>query len=99
MVKEKAKAKGKASRNPTTDLRAISTHTRHYLTTHSNEISLLFHPEEQNFGRKLRKYHSILAGEASAKFSILLGDIAVFDCRISQLPNIEDRILEGMFER
>jgi tRNA(His) guanylyltransferase len=33
---------------------------------------------------------SVLAGEASAKFSILLGDGAAFDCRISQLPQIED---------
>jgi len=39
------------------------------------------------FGRKLRKYDSILAGEASAKFSLLLGAHASFDCRISQLPN------------
>lgn len=60
-----------------------------YGYTQSDEISLLFHPEEQNFGRKLRKYNSILAGEASAKFSILLGDIAAFDCRVSQLPNME----------
>jgi len=30
--------------------------------------------------------NSILAGEASAKFSLLLGDLGVFDCRISQLP-------------
>lgn len=52
----------------------------------SDEISLLFHPREDAFHRKLRKYHSILAGQASAKFSLLLGDIAAFDCRISQLP-------------
>ena len=32
---------------------------------------------------------SILAGEASAKFSLLLGDIGTFDCRISQLPSRE----------
>jgi tRNA(His) guanylyltransferase len=41
------------------------------------------------FGRKLRKYDSILAGEASAKFFLLLGAHASFDCRISQLPNAE----------
>jgi tRNA(His) 5'-end guanylyltransferase len=57
--------------------------------TQSDEISLLFHPEEQSFQRKLRKYNSILAGEASAKFSALLGDIASFDCRIAQFPNAE----------
>lgn len=55
----------------------------------SDEISLLFHRGETAFDRKLRKYTSILAGEASAKFSLLLGDIASFDCRVSQLPTIE----------
>ena len=35
----------------------------------------------------LRKYNSTLAGEASAKFTLLLGSVASFDCRISQLPN------------
>lgn len=61
-----------------------------YGYTQSDEISLLFHPEEDLFSRKIRKYNSILAGEASAKFSLLLGDIACFDCRISQLPRSED---------
>lgn len=41
----------------------------------SDEISLLFHRDETTFGRKMRKY-----------ISLLLGDIASFDCRISQLP-------------
>lgn len=58
-----------------------------YGFTQSDEISLLFHPQEDSFGRKLRKYHSVLAGEASATFSLALGSQAVFDCRISQLPN------------
>lgn len=57
-----------------------------YGYTQSDEISLLFHPDEALFARKLRKYNSVLAGEASAKFSVLLGDIGAFDCRISQLP-------------
>ena len=56
----------------------------------SDEISLLLHPLEHTFGRKLRKYTSILAGEASAAFSVLLGAIGVFDCRISQLPREQD---------
>jgi tRNA(His) 5'-end guanylyltransferase len=55
--------------------------------TQSDEISLLLHPAEDSFGRKLRKYNSILAGEASAKFSLLLGGLATFDCRIAQLPS------------
>lgn len=58
-----------------------------YGYTQSDEISLLFDPNENAFGRKLRKYDSILAGEASAKFALLLGAHAAFDCRISQLPN------------
>jgi tRNA(His) guanylyltransferase len=58
-----------------------------YGYTQSDEISLLFHPAEDAFGRKLRKYNSILAGEASARFALLLGAHAAFDCRISQLPN------------
>ncbi|MCB9352054.1 MAG: guanylyltransferase [Lewinellaceae bacterium] len=61
-----------------------------YGYTESDEISLLFSLTEQAFGRKTRKYNSILAGEASAKFSILLQDMAVFDCRISQLPTKKD---------
>ena len=61
-----------------------------YGFTESDEISLLFDINEDTFSRKLRKYNSILAGEASAKFSILLGDVAAFDCRISQLPRIQD---------
>ena len=60
-----------------------------YGYTQSDEISLLFHPNENTFGRKLRKLISILAGEASAKFSLLLGELAVFDCRNSQLPTAD----------
>ncbi len=63
-----------------------------YGYTESDEISLLFTLESQDFGRKLRKLNSILAGEASAKFSLLYGDICVFDCRISQLPQKSDVI-------
>lgn len=57
-----------------------------YGYTQSDEISLLFHPDEDSFGRKLRKFNSVLAGECSAKFSLLLGSLASFDCRVSQLP-------------
>ena len=58
-----------------------------YAYTESDEISLLFAHDERAFNRKLRKLNSILAGEASAKFSLSLGAIACFDCRISELPN------------
>lgn len=63
-----------------------------YGYTQSDEISLLFNLNENTFSRKIRKYNSILAGEASAKFSTLLGGVAVFDCRISQLPREQDVI-------
>ncbi len=63
-----------------------------YGYTQSDEISLLFHPGESSFGRKMRKYNSILAGVCSAKFSLLLNDFASFDCRISQLPTLDDVI-------
>jgi len=58
-----------------------------YAYTESDEISLLFDLDIDLFGRKIRKYNSILAGEASAKFSLLFGDIGIFDCRLCQLPN------------
>lgn len=61
-----------------------------YGYTQSDEISLLLHPNEDTFGRKLRKYISVLAGEASARFSLQLGSVGVFDCRIAQLPRQQD---------
>jgi tRNA(His) 5'-end guanylyltransferase len=60
-----------------------------YGFTQSDEISLLFGRDENSFGRKLRKLLSVLAGEASARFSLLLGSMAVFDCRIAPLPSEE----------
>ena len=57
-----------------------------YGYTQSDEISLLLDIKEESFNRKQRKLNSILAGQASAKFSLLLGDIGVFDCRLCQLP-------------
>jgi tRNA(His) 5'-end guanylyltransferase len=60
-----------------------------YAYTESDEISLLLAQDETLFGRKLRKLNSTLAGEASARFSLALGQVATFDCRISQLPNAE----------
>lgn len=61
-----------------------------YGYTQSDEISLLLHPDASAFGRKLRKINSVLAGEASARFSLLLGDVAAFDARVSQLPRRQD---------
>jgi len=66
-----------------------------YGYTQSDEISLLFHPNENHFGRKTRKYISVLAGEASAKFSSALGDVGAFDCRLSEIPN--KKLVEDYF--
>lgn len=60
-----------------------------YGYTQSDEISLLFHPDDTTFGRKTRKINSVLAGEASAFFSLRLGVPACFDCRVIPLPNLE----------
>ena len=64
-----------------------------YAYTESDEISLLFELDENSFGRKVRKFNSVLAGEASAKFSLLIGDLACFDCRIAEFPN-KDRVVD-----
>ena len=60
-----------------------------YGFTESDEISLLFDVSEDAFGRKVRKYNSTLAGEASAAFSLELGRVATFDCRMVPLPTVE----------
>ncbi len=60
-----------------------------YGYTQSDEISLLFPLKCDLFHRKLRKLNSVLAGQASAKFSQCLGGIACFDCRISELTSVE----------
>lgn len=57
-----------------------------YAYTESDEISLLFDPQEKAFGRKTRKFNSILAAQASAHFTLTFGQTVCFDCRISQLP-------------
>lgn len=64
-----------------------------YGYTQSDEISLLFHLNEDAFGRKVRKFNSVLAGEASACFSHELGAMGAFDCRICPLPNA-DRVVD-----
>ena len=60
-----------------------------YGFTESDEVSLLFHREETTFGRKVRKFNSILAGQASAAFSLQLGQVIAMDCRMVPLPSIE----------
>ena len=61
-----------------------------YGYTQSDEISLLFRRDESAFGRKLRKFNSVLAGEASAAFTHALGAPGAFDARVSQLPTTRD---------
>ncbi|KAF0815349.1 hypothetical protein IGB42_00430 [Andreprevotia sp. IGB-42] len=58
-----------------------------YGYTESDEISLLLRQDEATFGRKTRKLMSILAGEASARFTLSLGQMASFDARICELPS------------
>jgi tRNA(His) 5'-end guanylyltransferase len=60
-----------------------------YGYTQSDEISLLFNLNIDVFNRKERKFNSVLAGEASSKFTLLLNDLAVFDCRLSTFPSSE----------
>ncbi|MEM6315102.1 MAG: tRNA(His) guanylyltransferase Thg1 family protein [Planctomycetota bacterium] len=58
--------------------------------TQSDEISLLLARDESSFGRKERKLCSVLAGEASAAFSLATGIHGCFDGRVCQLPQDSD---------
>lgn len=58
-----------------------------YGYTESDEISLLFSKDADAFSRKVRKLNSILAGAASAEFSLALGRAGVFDARVIPIPN------------
>ncbi len=60
-----------------------------YAYNESDEISLLFKQNADKFGRKVRKYNSILAAETSVYFSQQIGQSAIFDCRMIALPNVE----------
>ncbi|WP_228451732.1 tRNA(His) guanylyltransferase Thg1 family protein [Chryseobacterium sp. SN22] len=55
----------------------------------SDEISLLIDRDDQTFSRKTRKLNSVLAGEASAFFSLQFRELCVFDCRTIAVPNHE----------
>ena len=63
-----------------------------YGYTQSDEISLLLRRDDATFGRKTRKLLSILAGEASARFTLAMGQMACFDARICPLPTSADVI-------
>lgn len=55
----------------------------------SDEISLLFERHERAFDGKTRKWLSVLAGEASAAFSLHMGSISAFDCRLLEFEEEE----------
>ena len=57
--------------------------------TQSDEISLLLDLESIAFGRKERKIISIMAGEASAALTLAIGEPAVMDARLIQLPSFD----------
>lgn len=58
-----------------------------YGYTQSDEISLLLHPDDDTFSRKNHKILTVLAGHASARFSMLFGYMGTFDARIIGLPD------------
>ena len=65
----------------------------------SDEISLLLKKDDNTFGRKTRKFNSVLAGKASAAFTLMLaafpglpGGICNFDCRVIPLPSEKEVI-------
>ncbi len=60
-----------------------------YAYTESDEISVLFHKKDRMFQRKIRKWLSVLAGEASAAFTHALGSPGVLDARICPIPDVE----------
>ena len=61
-----------------------------YGYTQSDEISLVLARDHGAFGRRVQKTVSVLAGEASASFSLALGARAVFDARVLALREPEE---------
>lgn len=67
--------------------------------TQSDEISLLFHVDDDAYGRKVRKIVSLLAGAASARFSLELGCVVKFDCRVAAVPNVQTAVDEFLWRQ
>lgn len=63
-----------------------------YGYTESDEISLLFHKDDDSFNRRWNKINSILPSIASSVFTLQTGYVCAFDSRISQLPSVENVI-------
>lgn len=61
-----------------------------YAYTQSDEISLLFRRDDGARAPTLRRVLSVLVGEASAKATLLLGELASFDCRISEIARADE---------
>src|SRR5690606_8585020 len=57
--------------------------------SHSDEITVVLPPSADVFGRRMGKLATVLAGAASATFSLALRAPATFDARVSQLPTLE----------
>lgn len=60
-----------------------------YAYIESDEISILFSKKDHTFNRKIRKWLSALAGEASASFTHAIGSPGAFDARICLFPSME----------
>jgi tRNA(His) 5'-end guanylyltransferase len=56
----------------------------------SDEISLLFKFDVYSFDRRISKYISILSSLSSSLFTKHSGQVVSFDCRIIQLPTINE---------
>jgi tRNA(His) guanylyltransferase len=61
-----------------------------YASTHSDEISVLFRPAWELFGRRMEKIVSVSAGLASAAFTHACGEPAHFDSRVWCGLSVED---------
>ena len=61
-----------------------------YACTHSDEISVAFPPEWDQFGRRLEKIVSVASGVVSAAFTHAVGEPAHFDCRVWQAASESD---------
>lgn len=64
-----------------------------FLYVQSDEITLVFYyeaPSQPIFGGKIFKITSVLAGQASAAFSIFMSRLASFDCRVFSVPDLHE---------
>jgi len=63
-----------------------------YAATHSDEISVAFAPEWEQFGRRVEKIVSVAAGLVSAAFTYAVRQPAHFDARVWQGADARDAI-------